>query len=267
MEKIDYIFVVLVYKNIDVLIDFFQSLKIQHTYKVIVVNSYYDDDSLILCKEVALQYNADFIPIPNKGFGYGNNIGTKYALEHYEFDYMFLSNSDINVKNLDSLSYFKGKEAVIAPFTHLPNGKIQNPNIPWRLKFLFKCFKASYDNDSKVLLLFSHIVTRTSRELFRLYCFFCRKPLYKIYSCHGSFIAFTKKAVVKLYPIFHEKMFLYNEELYLAEMCRLKSIPIFYYPSVDVLHLEGASSDNSGSQYHKESYKILYQWMQDSNFL
>ena len=260
--KYRYIFVVLVYKNIDVLRDFFISLKVQDCH-VIVVNSYYDEQSLKECEEVSKTNEADFIPIENKGFGYGNNVGTKYAMEHYEYDYLILSNSDIHVNAIDALDGLDDTCAVVAPHTHLPEGKVQNPNIPWRINSLFWLLKKAYDKDSRFMLAFPHIMTRLSREFFKIYRAIVKREFYKIYSCHGSFIVFTKEAVKRLYPFFNDKMFLYNEELYLAENCRMKGVPVYYCPKIDVLHLEGASSSHQlGFERNKESFAVLYEWMQ-----
>ncbi len=262
MEKLDCVFVVLVYRNIDVLEDFFKSLVLPCKYKVIIVNSYYDEQSLHQCREVAEKNGSDFIPIDNRGFGYGNNVGVKYAMEHYEYEYLILSNSDIQVNSLDALFNLNKDVAVIAPHTYLPNGKIQNPNIPWRVKSLFRWLWLAYNFDSGIRLWLIHCFTRACREFFRFYRLFNRKPLYDIYSCHGSFIAFTRKAVDNLFPFFDDRMFLYNEELYLAEKCRLKNIPIYYCPEIDVLHLEGASSAKGVEfKYNKESFDILYRWI------
>lgn len=259
-----YVFVVLVYKNIEVLRDFFESLKVENSH-VIVVNSYYDDKSLKECQEVAVSNNADFIPIENKGFGYGNNVGTKYAMEHYEYDYLILSNSDIHVNDIEALDKLEDDTAVIAPYTHLPEGKVQNPNIPWRINCLFGLLKKAYDTDSRIRLAIPHIMTRLSREFFKVYKQVIRKNFYRIYSCHGSFVIFTKKAVDRLFPFFDDRMFLYNEELFLAENCMLKGVSIYYCPQIDVLHLEGASTGNQfGFERNKESFSILYRWMKEN---
>lgn len=66
-----------------------------------------------------------------------------------------------------------------------------------------------------------------------------------------------------LYPFFNEDMFLYNEELFLAEKCRLAGVPMFYYPKIDVLHLEGASSSEVKTiefKCSKQSFEIFYEW-------
>lgn len=229
------------------------------------MNSYYDDFSLKECQDVAIANNAVFIPIENKGYGYGNNVGTKYAIEHYEYDYLILSNSDIHVYDMKALDKLKYNTAVIAPYTHLPRGKVQNPNIPWRINCLFGLLKKAYDTDSRIRFAIPHIMTRLSREFFKVYKLVVRKDFYRIYSCHGSFIIFTKKAVDRLSPFFDDRMFLYNEELYLAENCRIKHVPVFYCPKIDVLHLEGASSGHHlGFERNKESFSIFYSWMKEN---
>lgn len=262
--KYKYVFVVLVYRNIEVLRDFFVSLKVSD-YRVIVVNSFYDDESLNECRDVAFTNKADFIPIENKGFGYGNNVGTKYAIEHYEYDYLILSNSDIHINSISYLDSPINEAAVIAPHTHLLNNRVQNPNIPWYMPWLIPLHHLAYKWDSRMVLHLPHILTRICREIFFVYNRICKKDKYKIYSCHGSFIVFSATAVERLFPFFNEEMFLYNEELYLAERCRMKHIPIYYCPQIDVLHLEGAStSKGSGYQWNKQSFNVLYSWLKDN---
>lgn len=266
--KFDYIFVVLVYKNISVLRDFFFSLNAKN-YKVIVVNSYYDDITEKECSLVANENNADFIPIPNKGFGYGNNIGAKFAIEYYEFKYLILSNSDIKIESFSFLETTVLKNAVIAPFTHLPNGKIQNPNIPYKIDILYKLLYFAYDHPSKLLLVIAHVLTRLSRELFLLKTRFIKRDIYRIFSCHGSFIIFTSDVVEKLFPFFDDKMFLYNEESYLAFKCLKHNVNVLYCPKIKIEHLEGASTiamTKSNFRYNKESYDILYSHINNNDF-
>lgn len=261
--KYKYIFVVLVYKNIDVLKDFFETLRIDD-YKVIVVNSYYDDDSLQLCREVSSHYYADFIPIENKGYGYGNNVGTRYAMEHYEFDFLILSNSDIQINDISFLANMDADAMVIAPHIHLLNGKLQNPNIPWYNSWSIPLEYFPYKINSRRMLALPYAISRLSREIFFLYRKIVKRNSYKIYSCHGAFIIFTQSAVEKLYPFFNDEMFLYNEELFLAEKCRLVGVPVYYCPKIDVLHLEGASSSKDktiGFKHNKQSFMVFYDWL------
>lgn len=252
-----FVFVVLVYKNINVLMDFFNSFKIKDS-KVIVVNSYYDDTSLNECETLSKKNGADFIAIPNKGYGFGNNVGTKYALEHYDFDFLILSNSDIIIKQLDGLDKYKDENYVIAPKTVMRTGKYQNPDTPWELKFIYPMLSYALNHKSSIVYTLCHICTRLNRELFRLYACICRKEQYKIFSAHGSFIIFSQRATKDLYPFFDDEMFLYNEEWYLALKAKKHKVPIYYIPSFEVLHLEGASSGSiEYSEQDKLSFNIL----------
>ena len=64
-KKYKYIFIVLVYKNTDVLKTFFKSLNVVNDYRVVLVNAYYDDISKEKCYKYAKENDADFIDIPN----------------------------------------------------------------------------------------------------------------------------------------------------------------------------------------------------------
>ena len=89
----------------------------------------------------------------------------------------------------------------------------------------------------------------------------------RIFSAHGSFIILTYQASLELSPIFHEEMFLYNEELYLAHRCRFLKIPVYYVPKLKVIHLEGASSTKQSNAWknHEDSYRVLSSWLKDNH--
>lgn len=268
MQHYKYVFVVLVYKNIEVLKSFFQSLSISD-YKVIVVNSYYDDDTLKDCEITASLNDADFISIDNKGFGYGNNVGTKYVMENYEFEFLILSNSDIHILDFDYLDKLSGFSGVIAPQIQMINGKMQNPNIPWKIRSIYPIAYYAYNNGSRLMIAIVHSMTRLSRELFFCYSKVVKKELYKIFCCHGAFIIFSGDVAKRLYPFFDEKMFLYNEESYLAFLCEYHNVPIFYCPSIKIEHLEGASSNKESDvlfENNRISYNILYSHILNKDF-
>ena len=98
------VFVVLVYRNIDVLRQFFSTLTLSCSYRVIVVNSFFNQETEEACRALSKEYDADFIPVPNKGFGAGNNSGCQYVMDHYQYRYLILSNSDIIIRDITCLS-------------------------------------------------------------------------------------------------------------------------------------------------------------------
>lgn len=67
------VFVVLVYRNTQDLRDFFKYIDIKDSH-TIVVNSYYDEQTVIEFKKIALKAEADFISVPNKGYGAGTTL-------------------------------------------------------------------------------------------------------------------------------------------------------------------------------------------------
>lgn len=255
-QHFDIVFVVLVYKNITVLEDFFNTMSLMQTFKVIVVNSYYDGYSLERCRKVAEVNDADFVDVPNKGYGAGNNIGCNYALSNYDFDFLAVSNSDIIIKNWKGLNVFSGREVIIAPKTTMLTGKAQNPNIPFHSWLYDWCSTYAYTNNSPKFLTVAHIISRVSRDLYLSIVKIFKLKKIRIFSVHGSFFIISKAALIKITPIFNEKMFMYNEELYLAFRAKAYSVPVYYLPSVSVLHLEGASTNHSGFSWemNKQSY-------------
>lgn len=263
----DIVFVVLVYRNIDVLRDFFTSLRLSYSYKVIVVNSYYDETTEKECLQVADVNNAIFISVPNKGYSSGNNSGCDYAIEHYDYKYLIVSNSDIIISDLSFLSEISLDTAIIAPETKMLNGHKQNPNIPFRNVGYMTLTRLAYKYEKPKLKKLALIFNRFCRELMLLYINITRRELVRIFSPHGSFVIFTRQASQILQPIFNDKMFLYNEELFLTYNSLNKSVPIYYCPKLKVTHLEGASSSDTSNSWEikKSSFGILQEWIKDNN--
>lgn len=260
----DLVFVVLVYRNVNVLHDFFESLQLVYSYRVIVVNSFYDQESERQCRVIADKHHADFLSVPNKGFGVGNNVGSQYAMDHYRYRYLVLSNSDILIHDLEYLRQLNYQRAVYAPDTRMENGHRQNPHIPIRFGFYMKLLNLSYRVKSEALMSVAFAINRLVREAYVAWTKLAGGREVRVFSAHGSFLILTYQASVELMPLFHEDMFLYNEELYLAHRCRQESIPVYYVPKLKITHLEGASSTPSSNSWknHEDSYRVLSQWLQ-----
>ena len=118
----DFIFVVLVYRNTSDLIDYFASLKLERT-RVIVVNSFYDEESELKFKQIAESNHADFLSVPNNGYGTGNNRGVKYALDHYDFKYLVISNADVEIKAMSKEYLDNRKNGIYDTYIKTLSGK------------------------------------------------------------------------------------------------------------------------------------------------
>ena len=262
------VFVVLVYKNVEVLQQFFASLVLPYSYRVIVVNSFCNQETEEACRTLSLGYDADFISVPNKGYGAGNNIGSRYAMEHYQYRFLVLSNSDIIIRDINFLNQMDDLKAVYAADVRMENGHRQNPHLPFRIGLYLNLLDLSYRWKSNVLMNVAFAFNRMLRELVVAWTKVNGGKKVRIFSAHGSFIILTYQAVSELSPIFHEDMFRYNEELYLAHRCKLLQIPVYYVPTLKVIHLEGASSTIQSNAWktHEDSYRVLSSWMRKHHF-
>lgn len=267
METYKYIFIVLVYKNLDVLDGFYKSFEeVDSSYKIIIVDSFFSDEVRQKCKAIALEHNSDFIPIENKGYGYGNNVGIEYAMNHYDYDFLVISNSDILISNMGDLEKYTTDSCIIAPEISLISGKKQNPHLAHYSRLYYFFLKMGYRYNQNKIVWCGFLVSRLIRELFRIFSTLVKRNCYRIFSAHGAFIIFTKYSVKQLAPVFNNEMFLYNEELFLGLKAKQSNVPVIYDKTVKVLHLEGASAGNNYDSIRSEytSYNRLFPLYRDS---
>ncbi len=246
MKKVDVIIVVLTYRNYQDLDDLFKSynaFKDSVKVKTIVVDAYYNDDCSVEIEKVAARNNADYLRIPNKGYSYGNNEGIRYANANYDYDYIIVSNADIEIKNFDKNYLDKLQKGVYGPRIQTKDGRYQNPmyckkNIASR-KLVYKGFI----EDSKFKFALGILLNKIQTIIQK------KKLAYpnKVYQLHGSFLIFAKEAIEKLGTVFDEKMFLFAEETYLAKRLEDAGIPSYYVPEIEVFHKEDGSM-----QFNKE---------------
>lgn len=76
-----------------------------------------------------------------------------------------------------------------------------------------------------------------------------------IYAGHGSFIILTRK-FFSFYPQLNYPVFLFGEELFLAELIRLKGLKVYYNPSIKIMDVEHSST---GIMRKRNFYKYNYQ--------
>lgn len=247
----DFVFVVLVYRNTKDLEDFFKCLKTPNS-KVLVVNSFYDEDSRAKFEAIALANHADFLNVENKGYGYGNNRGCEYALNNYQFRYLIISNADIEIQKLD-VNQLSNKH-ITAPKILTLKGKNQNPYLPFFSK-LYEKIKYFFIKRRSRLTIFCWIFSRLCREIFLLF----HKKGY-VFAAHGAFFIMPFNVLKELFPLYNEKMFLFIEEAHLAMLAREKGIKIYYDSSIVIKHKEDGSVSflNNENEIQNESYIEFY---------
>ncbi|MDB1750814.1 hypothetical protein PMV51_16420 [Enterococcus avium] len=260
INKYDFLFVILVYRFADDLIDFDSSLKEKiQNYKVVVVNSYLDDESEEKICSIASELHYDFLSIQNKGYGYGNNKGIQYAMERYDYKYLIICNADIIIRSFDT-SKLPLKNAVIGPAICTINGKSQNPYWAVENKPMEKMIYNGLRRQSRLRMIVAQGCNKIIRELFLK----TRKKssISQVYGVHGAFIIFTHDVIEKLFPIYDENMFLYYEEAYLAEKLQKQRVKKYYYPLIDILHKEDGSTKGMDFDQHSHassSYVYYYE--------
>lgn len=249
-----FIFVVLVYRNTSDLKNFFVSNRIDDSHTVVVV-SHFDEETDMKFKAIADENNADVIFIPNKGYGFGNNKGIEFAIENYMFEYLIVSNADIEIRDFDTEVINKYSDNIIAPCIIAASGRRQNPGEPFEPSHFvhYLAYKAYEGNHYKLIWLYygwcrlKRIVYNALDKL--------KVASPSIYAAHGSFVIFPYSILVKLTPLYNEKMFLMNEEAHLAKKAKLSNITTKYVKDIVIDHKE----DGSMSLEYKNEFPLLKQ--------
>lgn len=256
--KYDFVFVVLVYRNTDDLKDFFANFTLPNS-KVVVVNSFYDKMSEIVFKRIAEDNDADYIRVPNKGYGAGNNRGIEYALQHYDFQYLVVSNADIIIKDLKLEIVQNYGDAIIAPEIRNANGKRQNPSSPFtpsKLREYLHYWMITGKHYKIIWLLF--VWSRLTKIFFYSICRWKKT----IFSAHGSFLILPKGVLNHLVPLYDESMFLFNEEEHIGRLAASKCIKTYYAEDIKIYHKEDGSMKIANVNQMEQagrSYKIYYE--------
>lgn len=261
---LDFVFVVLVYRNTKDLNDFFANLQLPRS-KVIVVNSYYDEYTETTFRNIAEQNDAAFISVPNKGYGAGNNAGIEYALKHFQSKFLIISNADVVIKKLTVENVIAGK--INAPKIVTKTGKGQNPYVPYHSNTLDTLKYRSFKTNRINLLKCCIAANKIARFVFLGLNFLT--GINKTYSAHGCFIIIPYEALHKLVPIYNEKQFLFGEEDHFAMKCRRAGITMAYNPRIYILHKEDGSvsleSNLKQREIQKQSYLTFYEcWYKKS---
>lgn len=252
-KEYDIVFVVLVYGNIEDVIELLDSIQAaEYSFKVIIVNSYCNEESLKKCRSISEQYNCDFVPVENRGYGAGNNRGIEYATKHYKYNFLIVTNPDIVIKKFSYSFLENHSHDVIGPQIITSTGKNQNPfyvdkKIFPRAEYKFLASKNKIGYGCIIA------INKMKKIWFQLLLKIKKQHEKRVFAVHGSFIIFSDYAVKRLGQIFDENIFLFCEEMVLAEEMKKREINAIYTDEIIVYHKEdGSMSFFDGSQYAEE---------------
>lgn len=260
MEEIRYnnIFVVLVYKNYNDLETFFiENKSLLKENKVVVVSAFYNESTDEIIKKICKKNNADFIPVENKGYSFGNNIGIEFSKKNYIYNNIIVCNSDVLIEKFDEKSI--NSYSINAPKIVTKNKKNQNPYWAVKNSLCEKLIYISYKKNNTIMFYFAIIINKIIRELFLI---FNKNKVKECYAAHGAFLIFPSSVLDQLLPVFDENIFLFSEEAVLAKKASKLNIPIMYNPKIKIKHYEDGTmkvSNINERAIEKESYIYYYE--------
>jgi GT2 family glycosyltransferase len=240
---------------------------------VIADNSSGEEDLSSIRQAIAQLPNVELlVSAVNRGY-FG---AAKFGLDHYLAqgrglpDWVIVCNHDVLIEDPDFFSKLFSQDpmaaGVIAPRIQvLPSRADQNPFMghrPSRFRWwVFRFAKSSYgvaliwdwmSRLKKALKTSRWVPGRGASEIQTLQS----EP---IYAAHGSFFIFSR-AFFERGGHLDENLFLYGEEVSVAEICRSLGLPIIYVPSLRVFHDEHRSTGRviSRMSYEREKNALRY---------
>lgn len=212
------------------------------------------------CQELTLQLPALH---EVRVFPFRENLGYFGAVQRMmeqlphiqDYDYVAISNVDLEMPadfftKLRSLPLADNVGWVANAILSGLENRDRNPKILQRyslgrlkqLRFLFR------------YPLLHYLYQRTLYLRKRVYA---QRPPMDIYAGHGSFILLTQ-SFLRHYPVLHYPVFLFGEEIYLAELCRQAQLRVRYEPSLSIRDAEHASTGKMRkSFYYRCNYDAL----------
>lgn len=241
-KKYSVVFIVLVYRNTQDLVEFIKCVSDKASdYKIIVVDSFYSENTKKEFEEIANNNSCDFISVPNKGYGAGNNRGIELALRQYEFDYLVISNPDIEINHFSVNKLQNEDNRVYGPLIITSRGKNQNPYWAIRNKFTELLIYKGYKSQNRLLIYMGTGVNKVVREIFLSLFKLSSRQNATVFALHGSFVIFPKKLLERLGIVYDEALFLFSEEADLAHRFYELDVDCVITKEISVKHKEDGS--------------------------
>lgn len=253
-------FVILHYNNIDETMECLDSLE-KFNSNIVVVSNSKDYDNL---KMIEKRVSKVIINEENIGFAKANNIGCKYAIEHFQPDFLCVINNDVIIEQKDFITqveklYKKYKFDILGPKILPEESDSCNPfyayktldEVRERIKYTEKLIKI-YQNKFLRLLLNIYLklkapfrkekkTTNGSSEQLNV-------------ALHGCALIFSKKYYKKYNDVFYNGTFLFHEEEFLALRAKENNLVMLYSPKIELYHKEGSSL---AKKFQKQKYDSL----------
>ena len=192
--------------------------------------------------------------------------GAQYIINHcdviHNFDVVIISNVDLTL----SESFFEKllnadineNTGWIAPqiYSELEN-RDRNPKIvarpsKIRIQLLYTMYRYPF-----LHRLYTHTLYKRKK--------FQKHSLGEIFAGHGSFIILTQN-FLREYSQINYPVFLFGEESYLGELCRLKGLKVVYNPEIIVYDSEHVSTSKMKSSFYYKCNKEALSFILDNYY-
>lgn len=253
-------FVILHYNNIDETIECLDSLE-KFNSNIVVVSNSKDYDNL---KMIEKRVSKVIINEENIGFAKANNIGCKYAIEHFQPDFLCVINNDVIIEQKDFITqveklYKKYKFDILGPKILPEESDSCNPfyayktldEVRARIKYTEKLIKI-YQNKFLRQLLNIYLKVKAPFRKEKKTTNGSSDQLNV--ALHGCALIFSKKYYKKYNDVFYNGTFLFHEEEFLALRAKENNLVTLYSPKIELYHKEGSSL---AKKFQKQKYDSL----------
>ena len=253
-------FVILHYNNIDETMECLDSLE-KFNSNIVVVSNSKDYDNL---KMIEKRVSKVIINEENIGFAKANNIGCKYAIEHFQPDFLCVINNDVIIEQKDFITqveklYKKYKFDILGPKILPEESDYCNPfyayktldEVRARIKYTEKLIKI-YQNKFLRLLLNIYLKVKAPFRKEKKTTNGSSDQLNV--ALHGCALIFSKKYYKKYNDVFYNGTFLFHEEEFLALRAKENNLVMLYSPKIELYHKEGSSL---AKKFQKKKYDSL----------
>ncbi len=265
------------YRNASSLVELINSvanLRLFSELAVEIVDSSSGDDSVKRIEEAITEWQNVWLLESATNRGYFG--AARFAFDHYLEqgnalpDWVIVCNHDIQIEDKEFFSKLlcqdPGTAGVIAPRIQvLPGRTDQNPfmrrrpgALRWaKLRFISSNYWAAAIWDwlwRRKSAVRSWLAARRSDSLNG------NAKRESIYAAHGSFIIFSRR-YFEAGGFLDGNLFLYGEEISVAEICRSLGLPVVYEPSLCVLHKEHQSTGKVLNRFTYECQKKAMQYV------
>lgn len=267
------------YKGADQTLEFLESLcrlKRFTDLDVVVVDNASDDDSVPRIR--AKISGHDNVSLLESTINRGYFGAAKWALDAYSAEregfpaWVIVSNNDILIDDREFFDKLISRDSdavgVIAPqIRSLQSQMDQNPFMEKRLshwKLIALCFWDSTYFLARLHLLIYRLLNLLRSQMTRLRGTMRRVAAHngprRIYAPQGAFMIFSRK-YFQSGGYIDDGLFLYGEELSVAEICRTLGLSVIYDPDLRVCHKESETVGRTLSHFayscHKEALRYV----------